>query len=246
MSLKKENISYDEKGKFMNGGVYFFNKKIFNYVKNKNQSLENEIIPKLIKKRKIIGKIFKDFFLDIGSPKYLKKTSNFLKKHYKRPAAFLDRDGVINHDYGYVHKPKNFKLKKDVIKTLKHLINKNYYIFIITNQAGIAKKKFTEKDFFKLHLYIKKKLNLNNVYFNDVKFSPYHPKGKIKKFKKKSNYRKPGNLMVKDILRNWLVDKKNSFMIGDKISDKLCAKKSNIYFEFVKKNFLKQIKIITK
>ena len=52
--------------------------------------------------------------------------------------------------------------------------------------------------------------------------------------------------MVKDILRNWLVDKKNSFMIGDKISDKLCAKKSNIYFEFVKKNFLKQIKIITK
>ena len=140
----------------MNGGVYFFNKKIFNYVKNKNQSLENEIIPKLIKKEKLKEKIFKDF-LDIGSPKYLKKTSNFLKKHYKRPAAFLDRDGVINHDYGYVYKPKNFKLKKDVIKTLKHLINKNYYIFIITNQAGIAKKKFTEKIFLNF-IYILKKI----------------------------------------------------------------------------------------
>ena len=51
--------------------------------------------------------------------------------------------------------------------------------------------------------------------------------------------------MIKDIFKNWLIDKKNSFMIGDKNSDQLCAKKSNLYFEFVKKNFLKQIKDIT-
>ena len=61
-----------------------------------------------------------------------------------------------------MYKPKNFKLKKDVIKTLKHLINKNYYIFIITNQAGIAKKVYGK--IFLNFIYILKKLNLNNVF----------------------------------------------------------------------------------
>ena len=246
LSLRNKNIFYSKKGNLMNGGVYFFNRKIFNFVKNENQSLENDIIPKLIKKRKIVFKIYKYFFLDIGTPKYFKKSSNLLKKYFKRPAVFLDRDGVINYDYGYVYKAKNFKFKNGVLKTLKHLINKNYYIFIITNQAGIAKKIFSEKDFFKLHRYLKNKLSSKNIFFNEVKYSPYHPEGKIKKYKKKSDYRKPGNLMIKDILKNWIIDRKNSFMIGDKNSDKLCAKKTKLYFEFAKKNFLKQIKIITR
>lgn len=245
LSLRYKNIFYSNKGNLMNGGIYFFNKKIFSFVKDKSQSLENDIIPKLIKKRKIVGKIYKNFFLDIGTPKYFKKSSVLLKKHFKRPAAFLDRDGVINYDYGYVYKPKNFKFKNGVLKTLKHLIKKNYYIFVITNQAGIARRIFSENDFFKLHRYLKNKLSSKNIFFNEVKYSPYHPEGKMKKYKKRSSYRKPGNLMIKDIFKNWLIDKKNSFMIGDKNSDQLCAKKSNLYFEFVKKNFLKQIKDIT-
>ena len=52
--------------------------------------------------------------------------------------------------------------------------------------------------------------------------------------------------MVKGIFKDWLVDKKNSFMIGDKVSDKLCAKKSGLYFEFVKDDVAKQFKLITK
>ena len=58
----------------------------------------------------------------------------------KKPAAFLDRDGVINYDKNYVYKIKEFKFKKGVLKFLKFLTKNNYYIFIITNQAGIAKK----------------------------------------------------------------------------------------------------------
>ena len=246
LTLKNKNIYYDKKGSLINGGVYFFKKKIFSFVKNKNQSLENDIIPKLITKRKITGKFFNDFFLDIGSPKFLKKSTNLLNKHFKKPAVFLDRDGVVNFDYGHVYKLKDFKFKNNILKGLKYLIKKNYYIFIITNQAGIAKKLFSEEDLFKLHRHLKEKLNSKNIFFNDVKYSPYHPKGKIKKFRKKSGFRKPGNLMVKGIFKDWLVDKKNSFMIGDKVSDKLCAKKSGLYFEFVKDDVAKQFKLITK
>jgi len=239
--LKKNMIYIQKKSKLMNGGVYYFKKSIFRYIKN-NHSLENNLLPKLISKRKINGKTFNDFFIDIGSKYYLKKGESKLKINFKKPAVFLDRDGVINHDFGYVHKQKDFKFKKGVIEGLKHLSKKNYLIFLVTNQAGIAKGIFKEEDFFKLQFYLSKKLLKYNVMINDVQYSPYHPKGKIIKFRKKTDLRKPGNQMIKNILKNWLIVKKKSFMIGDKISDKNCAKKSNLFFSYAQINFYKQIK----
>ena len=88
----------------------------------------------------IQGKYFNNFFIDIGSKQYFKIAKNKLKNEFYKAAVFLDRDGVINYDYGYVHKIKNFDLRDGVIQGLRYLIKKNYYIFIITNQAGIGKK----------------------------------------------------------------------------------------------------------
>ena len=246
LGLKKNKIIYTKKNKLINGGVYFFKKKLLNLIPNKNCSLENDILPKLIKKSRIAGNIYEDFFLDIGTPRYFKNTSYILNKNYCRPAVFLDRDGVINYDYGYVHKIKNFIFKKGIVAGLKLLIKKNYYIFIVTNQAGIAKNIFKKIDFINLHIYLKKKLSLKSIFFNDVQYSQYHPMGKIKKFRKKSPLRKPGNKMIKNITSNWLIDKKNSFMIGDKLSDEKCALKSKINFNYVSDDFFKQIKKIVK
>ena len=91
---------------------------------------------------------------------WFKCYSIIITNHFKRPAAFLDRDGVINHDYGYVHKIKKFKFKNGVIKGLKYLVDKNYYIFIVTNQAGIAKGIFKEKNFLNLSKYLKYKFKI--------------------------------------------------------------------------------------
>ena len=93
---------------------------------------------------------------------------------------------------------------------------------------------------------LKHKLQLKNIFINDVKFCPYHPQAVVQKFRKKTSYRKPGNFMIRDIKREWLIKNKSSFMIGDKISDQLCAKKSKLYFEFAKPDFYKQIKLIVK
>jgi len=230
----------------MNGGVYFFKKKILKIIPKKKCSLENDILPKLIKNKRVNGKIFKDFFLDIGTEKYYKKTSNLLIKNLKKPAAFLDRDGVINYDYGYVHSKKKFKFKYGVLKGLKYLTKKKYYLFIVTNQAGIGKRIFSLKQFIELHRELKDDFIKHKIYINDVKYSPFHIDAKIQKFKKKSGFRKPGNLMIKEILKNWDIMKKKSFMIGDKISDEICAKKSGLYFEFAKDNFYNQIKLLIK
>ena len=194
----------------------------------------------------ISGKIFDDFFLDIGTEEYYKKSSNLLIKNLKKPAVFLDRDGVINHDYGYVHSTKNFEFKNGVIKGLKYLTQKNYYIFIVTNQAGIGKRIFSLEQFFELHKQLKDFFIKEKIYINDVKYSPFHIDAKIKKYKKKSGFRKPGNLMIKKILKNWDIILEKSFMIGDKNSDKICAEKSGLYFEFAKDNFYNQIKLLIK
>ena len=153
LSLKKNRISLTKKSKFMNGGVYFFKKRFLNLIPSQPCSLENDILPKILNNGMITGKFYKNFFLDIGTPYYLKIAEKKLKNYFLRPSVFLDRDGVINYDYGYVYKKKDFKLRKGVLDGLKYLIKKNYNIFIVTNQAGIAKGIFQEKDFIKLHIY---------------------------------------------------------------------------------------------
>jgi len=242
--LKNKVINIGKQSMLMNGGTYFFNKKIFKYIKKGNFSLENDLLPKLIKKKKINGKIFKNFFIDIGSKYYFKFAGNLLKKEYKKPAIFLDRDGVVNYDYKYVHTFRNFKFRPGVLDGLKYLIKKNYNIFIVTNQAGIGKKIFSEEKFFLLHKKIKERLEKLNIFIDDVQFSPFHQNAKIKKYRKNSAMRKPGNKMIKNIFSNWDVNTKKSFMIGDKKTDKLAAEKSKLKFYYAEKNFYKQIKLI--
>ena len=244
LSFRNDYIYYSKNGKYMNGGVYFFKKEFLNFIPKKECSLENDVLPELIFKKKISGQIFKNFFIDIGSETFIKKAPKMLFKEFSKKAVFLDRDGVINYDYGYVHSVENFKIKKGVIKGLRLLTKKNYYIFIVTNQAGIGKKIFSLNTFEKLHIGLKKKFTKNNIFINEVKYSPFHKDAKILKYKKISNFRKPGNLMIKLLFKNWDIQKKKSFMIGDKKSDLLAAKKSNLKFYYADNDFYKQIKSI--
>ena len=246
IGLKNKKIVYKKFSKLMNGGVYFFKKKILKFIHNKNLSLENDTLPGLIKEKKIAGIINQNFFIDIGTPYNFNNAAALLKKNCTRPAAFLDRDGVINYDTGYVHKIKNFKLRPGVKKGLKYLKSKNYYIFIVTNQSGIARGLYTHNDFYKLHNDLKEKFQKNNIFFDDINFCPYHPKAELKKFRKISTLRKPGNLMIKQLRAKWHTERNKSFMIGDQIVDKICAQKSNLYFEFAKNNFFTQVKNIMK
>ncbi len=244
---KNRNISNSKNSKLMNAGLYFFKKEILNYLDGKKQSLENDIIPRLIEKKLICGTLFKNKkFIDIGT----KDNLNFIKNNYihffEKSAVFLDRDGVINFDKGYTHKISEFRFKNGVLDGLKKLCEKNYEIFIITNQAGIAKGKYSVNDFILLQKFIKGTLAKKNIFISEVKYCPYHPKAKIKKYKKKSNFRKPGNLMIKSILKDRFINIKNSFMIGDKLSDFKCAIKSGIRFEYTQNNFNKLILSIIK
>ncbi len=169
-----------------------------------------------------------------------------LKKYLKKSAVFLDRDGTINYDKGYTYKFSKFRFRPYVLNGLKYLTKKRYLIFIITNQSGIAKGKFKLHDLLKLNKQLINYLSKENILINEIQYCPYHPRATIKKYKKKTSLRKPGNLMIKNILKKWSIDIKKSFMIGDENKDKIAAKKSNLYFEFVDNNFYRQVKRIEK
>lgn len=240
----KNNIIFDKLSRYINSGHYYFSKKILKKKYSELRSLENEIIPELINQKKIKGIIENKKIIDIGTRTNLIYANKNIPKITLKPAVFFDRDGVINYDFGHVYKFKDFKFKPGIIKTLKYLSKKNIYIFIVTNQGGIAKGIYSEKDFYILHKKIKDYLLNKKIFINDVQFSPYHPKAIIKKYKKISNLRKPGNLMIERLFSKWNIIRKKSFMIGDSLTDELTAKKSKLYFEFPKKDIHNQIKKI--
>ncbi len=242
---KKNNLFFDNNSKYFNGGIYFLNKKIFKYFPRGISSLENDVLLKLINKKLINGIKYENFFIDIGT----KKNFNFAKKNFRKifekPAIFLDRDGVINYDTGYVHNYEKFKFRRTIIKALKYISQKNYYIFIVTNQAGIGRGKFKLFHLEQMHKKLKDFFIKKNIRIDDIRYCPYHPEAKIKKYKKNSEFRKPGNLMIKSLIKSWPIKMSKSFMIGDQKTDQICAEKSKLYFEFVKKNTFEQFKKLT-
>ena len=148
---------------------------------------------------------------------------------------------MINEDLGHVHTVKKTIWKKNIFKSVKYLNDNNFRVIILTNQAGIAKGYYSLKDFFKYSNWFKGQFLKKGSFIDQIYFSPYHPEGKIKKFKKKSNFRKPGNSMIISALKDWEIDKKKSFLIGDKQTDILAGKKSSIKSYLVKDNILNQI-----
>ena len=99
-------------------------------------------------------------------------------KNEKKPVSFLDRDGVLNVDYGYVHDINNFEWIEGSKETIKYLNELNYYVFVITNQAGLARGLYTETDVINLHKYMNKELNKINAHIDDFLFtvSPRFPR----------------------------------------------------------------------
>ncbi len=136
-------------------------------------------------------------------------------------AIFLDRDGVINVERGYLHKIEDFKFIDGVFDSLIYLQKLGYKLFIITNQSGIARGYYSLEDFNTLTLWMLKEFKKNDIEISQVELCPHGPKDNCL-------CRKPKTGMINNILKNYKIDLENSWLIGDKISDIKCAKNANI------------------
>tara|TARA_B100000989_G_scaffold198644_1_gene150047 strand:- start:649 stop:1839 length:1191 start_codon:yes stop_codon:yes gene_type:complete len=233
VSLENEIItSFEEKDMnsqsgFINGGIYIFRKKIFEGYPKEYISLENTILPKLVDKGKVKGKYIDGYFLDIGTPSSLKEgLSRDWNK--ERKAVIFDRDGTLNEDEGYTFKTSDLIWKKGAIELIKHCNDRNYYVFVATNQSGIAKNKFKEADMHIFHNEMQNQLKKSGAHIDKFYFSPYHLDGILPEYKKDSEYRKPNTGMLQQIKDEWNLLTQNMIMIGDKKTDVECAKNFKI------------------
>ena len=224
---------------FINSGTYIFSKKICNIKSKKFSSLENDILPKLVKKKKIQAlKYLKahNNFIDIGIPSDYKKVEKFLIRTFSKPAIFLDRDGVINEDLHYVHKVKDFIWKKNVKKAIKFLNDRNFYVFVVTNQSGVGRRYYKEKDVIKLHKWINQELRYQGSQIDDFFYATYHGESKFQFSNQEKKLRKPNIGMIKMARKKWLIINKKSLVIGDQITDIKMAKKACLESILIKKD----------
>lgn len=136
-----------------------------------------------------------------------------------RPALFLDRDGVINVDHAYVHKPDNFEFVDGVFELCRHAKRLGYLIFVVTNQAGIGRGYYSEQDFHALTEWMCRRFDAEGAPIDKVYFCPFHPEHGIGKYKLDSPFRKPGPGMILQAAGEFGVDLARSVLVGDNESD---------------------------
>ncbi len=129
-------------------------------------------------------------------------------------AAFLDRDGVINEDYGYISKIEDITFTPGIFELLRLLRDKGFELFIVTNQSGIARGYYTEDDFRRLMTWLIHELETKGIVIRDYAYCPHHPE-----IDGECRCRKPAPGMILDLAAKYAIDLEASLVIGDKVSD---------------------------
>lgn len=234
LSNSKKNID-----NFINAGFYYVSKRILNFIDVDDFSFEDQIFPKLILKKQAIGIKYtgkRNSFIDIGVPKDLKKSQFILKKIFNKKTVFLDRDGVINYDYGYVHSKKKFVWKKNVIKFIKFLNDNDFYVIVVSNQSGVGRGYYSIDKVSKLHEWINKELNVKGAHIDDFFIACYFKNSKKYSSLRELKRRKPNTGMIDEAIKIWKINKNKSLLIGDQLTDIQAAKNSNIKYSILLNN----------
>jgi D-glycero-D-manno-heptose 1,7-bisphosphate phosphatase len=141
----------------------------------------------------------------------------------KHQALFLDRDGVINSDKGYVYRPDQFEFIEGIFDLCSKAMELNYLIIIITNQAGVGRGYYTEQQFHNLTRWMCQEFRAQDVYIDQVYFCPYHATHGIGEYKRESIFRKPGPGMILQAAKEFDVNLEKSVLVGDKETDILAG-----------------------
>lgn len=209
---------------YINAGVYFLRRQdLLSCSQEGFYSLETQGFPKMINNSLLRGIPMGARFIDIGIPEDYKRAQAVLpewEKGASRPALFLDRDGVLVEDPGYLAKPHDVKIKEEIIPLLKKARDKGFYLIVVTNQAGIAKGKFSLKDYFAVESEVQRIFEVKSgIRFDATYFCPYHEDGIIEEYRADSILRKPNPGMLLCAMEDFFISYHQSIMIGDKDSD---------------------------
>lgn len=183
--------------------IVYNNKSLFKEEINENINYINDLIEEAFEKNILYG-----------IPLYLTDDNKKINK-----ALFLDRDGVLMEDVGYIGTINRVKIKKEFIDIVKYANDKGYITIVTTNQAGVSYNYYSNEDVNKVHNYLYEEYKKCGAVINDFYYCPYHIKGHIEPYNIISVLRKPEAGMHLLASKKYNIDLFNSFMIGDRDSD---------------------------
>ena len=154
----------------------------------------------------------------------------------QRPAAFLDRDGVINVDHGYTFRPEDLAFTPTAAEDIRLLNEAGYPVLVVTNQSGVARGLYGVADIERFHDHMSARLAEHGARIDAFYYSPYHPDGTVAEFAIEHRDRKPGPGMILRAMRDWNIRREGSFLIGDKESDAQSAAAAGIESQLIAPN----------
>jgi D-glycero-D-manno-heptose 1,7-bisphosphate phosphatase len=137
----------------------------------------------------------------------------------KKRALFLDRDGVVNEEVGYLHRVDEVRFVDGIFSLCRTAAGLGYRLIVVTNQAGIARGYYSEADFEVLMEFMRGKLRAEGVELDAVYYCPFHPEHGVGRYRQEHEDRKPGTGMLRRGAREFGVELSESVLVGDRCSD---------------------------
>ena len=145
-----------------------------------------------------------------------------------RPAAFLDRDGVLNVDHGYIHRPDQVEWLVGAPASVRRLNDLGYHVIVVTNQAGVAHGYYDEAAIHSLHGWMARELAATGAVIDAFYYCPYHPEARVAQYRQDHADRKPSPGMILRALADFPIAKERSFLVGDRETDIEAARRAGI------------------
>lgn len=203
----------------INAGVYAYDRRLVDELTG-NCSLERDIMPRLASRGVLRGTVAEGYFRDIGIPEDLARAHTELPVVLRRRALFLDRDGVINVDHGYVGSRERFEWMPGAREAIRAATDAGWHVFVVTNQSGIARGRYTEADMQALHAWMTEEIRRAGGTLDDLRFCPFLADAAIADYRHPAHpWRKPAPGMLLDLIRVWNIDLAGSVLIGDQDTD---------------------------
>lgn len=198
----------------INGGVYLINREIIEKFQVRSKfSFEKDFLEKEVSQLNFGAFISDNYFIDIGIPEdYAKAQQDFRVK--KNKALFLDRDGVINKEKNYVFNIEDFEFIDGIFSFCEYFQRKGYLIFVITNQAGIARGFYSADDFAVLTDWMASQFAQRNIHLSKVYYCPHHPD-----ITGSCDCRKPNPGMILQAAKEFDLNLSESILVGDYEND---------------------------
>jgi D,D-heptose 1,7-bisphosphate phosphatase len=211
----------------INAGIYLFDRRICDEL-TPACSLEADVMPRLAARGALRGTIGEGYFRDIGVAEDFARAQQEIPRVLRRRALFLDRDGVVNVDHGWVGTRDRFEWSPGAREAIRAATEAGWHVFVVTNQSGVARGHYDEAAVAALHAWMADEVRRSGGTIDDIRYCPFHEDAVVPAYRRASDWRKPAPGMLLDLMRAWELDPARCVLIGDQPSDMAAADAAGI------------------